>query len=360
MEVMITNKKMSNIKTMLTNELNIVLFSKYRLTLMGIAILGVLSGHFFTLSGIVPSNIITLLLSKIYILVFTQGFLFLSGFGLYFSYSKNSSTIDFYKRRLFRVLVPYIILTTPYFIYVDFFVNQPDLLKFIGHITTLGYWVVGTSNGLWYIAVSIALYAIYPLAHKAVFYKKDSFSCVLLSWGILMAIISSLNFYLIRYQHEFYSAHDLGIDQYSIFFVGMLTGYILQSKKIKYQLTLVVFFVLSFVLQRILPELNFLYDPMKKVCIFMPLICIFFYLLEDKVKLINWLKIILDWMGKYTLELYILHSIIYRFLVQLEIANLNSAVSISLAIVISLAFCQPIHLLIDKIVNRLKFTTSHS
>ena len=202
--------------------------------------------------------------------------------------------------------------------------------------------------------------AIYPLAHKAVFYKKDSFSCVLLSWGILMAIISSLNFYLIRYQHEFYSAHDLGIDQYSIFFVGMLTGYILQSKKIKYQLTLIVFFALSFVLQRILPELNFLYDPMKKVCFYMPLICVFFYLLEGRVKLINWLKIILDWMGKYTLELYILHSIIYRFLVQLEIANLNSAVSISLAIVISLAFCKPIHLLIDKIVNRLKFTTSHS
>ena len=347
---------MRNIITKLKSELNIVLFSRYRSTLMGIAILGVLSGHFFTLSGITPTNIITSSLSKIYILVFTQGFLFLSGFGLYFSYSKNSCVIDFYKRRLLRVFVPYIILTTPYYIFEDIIAFQPDLLKFIGHITTLGYWFVGTSNGLWYIAVSIVLYIIFPLAHKAVFYKKGSFSCVLLSWVILMTIITSLNFYLIKYQHEFYSAHNLGVEQYSIFFVGMIAGYILQSKIAKYQLTLAVFFVFSFVLQRIIPELNFLYEPMKKVCIYMPLICLFFYLSEGRLKLIPRLKLILDWMGEYTLELYIMHSILYKFFIQLNIKSLNSTVSISLAIVVSLAFCQPIHLLIDKIVNRQRLT----
>lgn len=187
--------------------------------------------------------------------------------------------------------------------------------------------------------------------------EKTVFQTYYYLGGGLMTVVSIVNICILKFQPEYYSTHNLGIEQYCIFYVGMLTGYILNRKKLVFQLILPILFILFFTFQRIIPELYFLYDPMKKVCIYMPLICILFYTLEHRIKLIHWIRIALDWMGRYSLELYILHSILYCFLIRLNIDILDTTISISTAIIVSLIVCQPIHLLIYKIVQRLKTTT---
>lgn len=67
----------------------LILFSEYRAELMGIAIIGVLIGHTIILGNITINNTFIKFLNIIPRLAFTQGFLFLSGFGLCYSFTKN-------------------------------------------------------------------------------------------------------------------------------------------------------------------------------------------------------------------------------------------------------------------------------
>lgn len=64
------------------------LFSSFRGCLMGIAILGVLLLHAFAWTGS-EHLYLSKILGPLGRTVFTEGFIFLSGFGLYYSFSNN-------------------------------------------------------------------------------------------------------------------------------------------------------------------------------------------------------------------------------------------------------------------------------
>lgn len=347
----ISNRKMVNpifTHKILLKDINLSLFSKYRTTLMGIAILGVLTGHFFSMSDVPQSNIVLRLIGNIYILVFTQGFFFLSGLGLYFSFANNHNIREFYSRRVHRLYYPYLLITLPYFIFQDFFYNF-DVWKFVGHVSTLGYWFEGNYNGLWYVAVSVILYILYPFVHLFVF-SHEKLIAVTIKMILLLGIISIVHLLVVNYFSEFYQNHNLFFEQYSIFFVGMYTGYLITKNHSKYFLLIASWGVISFHIQRFVPDLNFLYEPMKKVVFYMPLICMFF-LLFSKIKLVNLLKCSLDWLGTYSLELYIFQSIIYCFLMRQGFCRVDSTFSISAAIVLALVLCKPAHKVIRMIDN---------
>lgn len=130
--------------------------SKYRAELMGFAILGVLVGHAISFSGCdMP------VLDSIAHGIHTPGFLFLSGFGLYYSLTKDSSALEFYKRRFWRFYFPFVLMVFP-FLLRPILTGNFDIWNFISQITTLNFWLYGNNNGMWYIAVSAVLYIITP------------------------------------------------------------------------------------------------------------------------------------------------------------------------------------------------------
>ena len=86
-------------------EFNLQSISKCRSLLMGYAILGVLVGHIFAFGDVEPTACVNVI-SWLNGLVHTAGFLFLSGFGVFYSLHKNGSIVGFYKRRLQRFLLP--------------------------------------------------------------------------------------------------------------------------------------------------------------------------------------------------------------------------------------------------------------
>jgi len=143
-------------------------YSKYRTTLMGIAILGVLMAHFCAFTNLHNESTIISFLNQLQNVAYIDGFLFLSGFSMYHSFSRNPNVTFFYCKRLRRVWIPYLLITILYFCFQDFYVNSYNVLSFLGHISTIGYWFEGNFNGLWYIAASILLYLLYPLIHKLV------------------------------------------------------------------------------------------------------------------------------------------------------------------------------------------------
>ena len=158
------------------SRIDFYLFSRYRTELMGVAILGVLIAHSFSLGQIPKTNLFLKALDIIPRLAFTEGFLFLSGFGLYYSFLKNDDIKDFYNRRLKRLIIPFIVLSAWYFIYTDL-VKSFEPIAFVGHITSLAFWIEGNYNGMWYIALSIILYALFPFFYKHILTNRGGNCC---------------------------------------------------------------------------------------------------------------------------------------------------------------------------------------
>ena len=151
---------------MAMKEINVFsLMSRYRSELMGIAILGVLVGHFISLTGISHDIIWVKLLGIVPRLAFTQGFLLLSGLGLYYSFTHNGDIRQFYVRRIKRLVIPFFLLSAWYFIYTDFIADFSPVL-FIGHVSSIAFWFVGNYCGMWYIAISFVMYALFPFMYK--------------------------------------------------------------------------------------------------------------------------------------------------------------------------------------------------
>ena len=150
----------------------ISLISKYRIALMGIGILDVLIWHMancYQLEGLSSQIFGTITRT-----VFTPVFLFLSGFGIYYSYSNNSNKKEFYKRRLNRLVIPFWIMFSLIFLLRWYFSGFGDFYYYLGTITTAYFWLPGKSFHYWYIAVILLFYIIYPFVHDFVFGKDEN------------------------------------------------------------------------------------------------------------------------------------------------------------------------------------------
>lgn len=61
------------------------------------------------------------------------------------------------------------------------------------------------------------------------------------------------------------------------------------------------------------------------------------------------IHIVFHWLGKYSLELYILHLLVYNFLNRID-NHYGDGIHIVIGVVIALLICQPIHFVIDKVI----------
>lgn len=141
----------------------------FRTPLMGVAIIAVMTVHLLQFCH--PLKGFLSFLYEIPNMIFTDGFLFLSGFGLYFSYVNSKSLKEFYLKRVKRLLVPYMLIAAPLLLFPTYTQYGMNMWAYLGRLTTLGYWVEGNFCSMWYIAVSIVLYICYPWLHSLL---KDS------------------------------------------------------------------------------------------------------------------------------------------------------------------------------------------
>lgn len=137
------------------------LLSKHRSALFGIAALLILVGHSQDfLHSIFPDSLINIIG---YGGIGVTMFAFLSGVGLWYSIDKSGDIIQFYKNRIHRVIVPYLIISIVFNVYLDLFV-QRDIVLFLSDVTCISFWLRG--RGAWYVAWTIVIYAAYPLYAK--------------------------------------------------------------------------------------------------------------------------------------------------------------------------------------------------
>ena len=131
--------------------------STYRSELMGWSILWIMMLH-FTFNQVKPLGFIAQ-----YGYAGVDIFLFVSGFGLFISLEKDNNLLNYYRKRLLRILPTYYILG---FI-TNLLLTHDDILMFLFRYSTIGFWI-GKEYAEWFIPSIILLYILAPFIKKLI------------------------------------------------------------------------------------------------------------------------------------------------------------------------------------------------
>ena len=168
-------------------------------------------------------------------------FIFLSGIGLYFAYSKKPPILKFYGKRFLRVYLPYLLLVSPYII--DIYINKKIEADALWQaLLTVNFWTgKAPSVDFWYISVILAFYLLYPLIHKFIFHDRlffkkrepllSSSACEFIRMLILVVLSVGLAVFLFYVFSDAYKTVDRAVSRLTIFIFGCYIGKFVKEKK---------------------------------------------------------------------------------------------------------------------------------
>lgn len=322
------------------------LISKYRQILLGIGAIGVVLAHnvrwnewpwYFSY----PSGLISAM-------VFTEGFLFLSGFGLYYSLEKNNNLLDFYKKRVYRLYVPFAIILLLFSV-INVICNFSSIGDVLNDLACIPwFWGYG---GYWYVALSLFLYLIYPWVHKYVFASGRSPLLMLLA---LICIMYVINLLLNMYYHSYFASVEIGIMKAPVFFVGAFCGYLSKRGEcIKYCVPILAILAIAAFVWRYCSYNSFSHSISSIVLRLLCIVIICNYLSKNHT-FCHSLLVFFNWAGKYSLEIYLLHMMIYVLLnditKSLGLDDFKAIITL-LNIPLALLLCSPIQKFCKIVVN---------
>ena len=102
-------------------------------------------------------------------------FMFMSGFGLFFSLEKALPLRDFYTRRLKRIFPAYYAVG----FFASFLLFHDNLLQYLFRFTTIGFWTGGL-YAEWYVPSIVLLYVASPLLKRLGIYGQVGLAILLL------------------------------------------------------------------------------------------------------------------------------------------------------------------------------------
>lgn len=315
------------------------IISQYRTELMGFAIFGVLLGH------LMNETWQPVILSQITRLIHTAGFIFLSGFGLYYAFQKNRNLAFFYKKRLIRIFVPFALITYWFFI-LAYACGEESLGKCFTDLTATSFWFFGEAQtwAMWYVSATIVLYLLFPLIYYVLFaFRSPAIGLAAIS------VVYAVSLYLIAcFCPDYWMDTRIFFARFIMFPLGIFTGYLSANAKKVSAVQIICYFAVCIVMAAVAKLWidDEIYAVIRTL-IGLPLVTLFLHWLSKR----KWAETVifrpLHFGGVYSYELYLIHVII--FYLCRNIIGINSAVSMIIGIGISLLICQPVH----KGINRL-------
>lgn len=170
--------------------------SKYRGELMGLAILFVMLFHvsvprtdaFFGLRRMGNIGV--------------DMFFFLSGIGLWYSWTRNADAMNFFKKRLLRIYPAWLILASLYYIpdflaipWVKHSGNSTNIIDLIGNITINWDFWLNDELTFWYIPATMMLYLITP-AYLSLIIKHPTYRwipAIMIAWCVAVKYVVPIN-----------------------------------------------------------------------------------------------------------------------------------------------------------------------
>ena len=269
--------------------------STYRSEIMGWSILWIMMLH-FAFHQIKPLGFMAQ-----YGFAGVDMFLFVSGFGLYYSLNKEYHLISFYKKRLFRIFPTYYLLG----IIASIVLFHDDIYTYIIRYTTIGFWIGGI-YWEWYIPSLILLYLFAPLVKK-MFDRKMLY--VILSLAVICLIFS----YILIDKDVIDREHFFILYRIPAFLFGMACAYWLETN---YSTIIFYFFLIAGIPLFIVlyPNHHLVYNYKYFSLLFLlPLFLLVFILISKYLKFTNYIT---SEIGKSSLEIYLIQSLFFSATLQ--------------------------------------------
>lgn len=161
-------------------------------------------------------------------------FLFLSGVFLYFSMKKKKSSISkFYRKRILRIFIPLLLIDGIYWGYTDIYQHH-SLVTFLKNITFYSFWVEGNKI-VWFIALILLLYFVYPLIFRYVLEpfdgSEESLGIIILLCALVYGWCYVLNKSLGSGVHEWYMITEIAWTRIPVFLLGCYVGPLVYQNK---------------------------------------------------------------------------------------------------------------------------------
>lgn len=299
-----------------------LLLNQYRKELMGFAAIWIALLHSFAEGPLWGMSIpvVTRLTNRGNVGV--EIFLLLSGVGLFFSMSKDDSVIPFYRKRIARVVVPWLIVSIPYWLIRGYVTDCMTVKWFMVNWTELSFLLDGTIT-VWYVVFIIVMYLLYPVVFRL---QKKRSEAVLL----LVGIVGVANMLLFLLGGEIYDKYEIALTRIPIFLVGSYLGESLYRKDSRsdrhkvylvtaYALAAAAMFLLRTLIQQEHPSLAIMfyrYGGAGIAIILMLILCYIF----DKMDLCR-VRRVLTMFGNISLEFYLTNVFVRNLAFALELAD---------------------------------------
>lgn len=299
---------------------------------MGIATLMVMIHHITWKSS-------TGVVSYIYMFVRHLGaggvdiFLFLSGFGLHYSFKKSKRIFEFYKNRFLRIIPTYFLIAAPWYFYFDV-LKDDNWLLFGGDLSTISFLFCG-DRGHWYIFGIIVLYLFYPLWNKCLNRKFTMTICTfIMVWLVVVVGIASVD-------EELFSRINVFLMRIPVFFIGTVTGELsnrtFEINRTQFRVLNSLLFVTAIMSEGWLCINGMQYSAAARL-LYTPMALGICYIGTSIESLKNLYRV-LKWIGGISLEVYLIHMKCTHILTKiLEDQNLAFVNMLSIVISITLGY----------------------
>lgn len=337
------------------------LFSKYKTLIMGIATISVIIFHFTDDLRIYNYNYDGIF--KMYNYFISSGgvdiFLLMSGLGCYYSYSKNPNYEKFIIKRAKKILIPYFSLAIPVYVFNNLVYLKRSWIYIIKDLLFITF--IKNGNTLfWYILFIMICYLIFPYLYNLFKTKKNNYEIEQTLINIF-TFITVLGILLTLKADDLFANINIMLLRFPVFAFGAYLGKLAYNKE-KIDKKWITFVIIGFLVMPLKSYNKVLFSRYIVGFINIGLIFIFVQLMEFlERKKIN-LKIIykmLNWLGKYSLELYISHVVIRSFFNKYNIHTYilkNELLMIALSIILSLIIRLTTNVINEKINKIEKIT----
>lgn len=288
---------------------------KYKTELMGVAICLIIWFHsIYTVNNTVLSFI------KNICDIGVDIFMFLSGFSLAYSFSKDSNIRHFYKKRFLRILPTYFLIFFFVYLYYDLIKQNGNICDVLYNLFFLNFFLDGNIF-IWFIPVILVYYLITPLYINLIRYSnKISYLPYIVAILLILFIVFDIKF-----------SHGFLWLRLPIYLLGINLYFNIDKKN--YNLLLFILSIMCLVgCYYCLNIDSSLYG--LKYILYIPIVATILY----SYRSLNYIKTILAFMGGITLEIYLLHERI-QWLLDNYINNQLILCVTSIVITIVLSYC---------------------
>jgi len=283
--------------------------SKYRGILMGLATLSVLVFHFvedarlnnYHYEGIVK------FLNRYVSSSGVDIFLLLSGLGLYYAWKKNSNFKSFISKRFKRILIPYVLVAVPAYTIREIILLDKGFIGALKGFTFYNMIKVG-DTWHWYILMSVICYLIFPWIYEIVEENKSRIqSHIILLGAFTVTTIVAL---LIQQNYPaLFKNINIMLLRFPAFVFGVFLGRASYEKRVMGK-DWIAFGILCFICLplRSTDKIMLVRYVVGALNMFVAFIMVrVFAWLDDHNAPIGFVNKVLQWFGKYSLEIYLLH-----------------------------------------------------